>query len=115
LKMTATTAMVEMATTMAMAKATAMILPPPPIQMMSMTTTAAIQGWQLDNGNWTTTIGQQQYASTMTAMTAMAEMAKAMEMATPMMPPPLTVKMLMKKTVGIQGQRLDVKDGTKLM
>jgi hypothetical protein len=74
--MMATTAMAETATAMARAKATEMMLPPPPIQMMSMTTTAAIQGWRLDDGNWTTTMGQQRYASMMTAMTAMAAMAK---------------------------------------
>jgi hypothetical protein len=123
--MMATTAMAETAMAMAMAKATAMMLPPPPILMMSMTTRAAIRGWQLDDGNWTTTMGQQRYASMMTAMTAIAEMAKGMAMAmamatatetaTPMMLPPLTAKMLMKTTVAIQGWRLDVNDGTTLM
>ncbi len=40
--MMATTAMAEMATAMVMAKAMAMMLPPPLIQMMSMTMKAAI-------------------------------------------------------------------------
>ncbi len=114
----ATTAMVEMVTAMVIAKVMAMMLPLPPIQMMSMTTTVAIRGRQLDDGNWTTTIGQQRYASTMTGAAAMAETAMAMatatEMATPMMPPPSTAKMSMKTTAAIQGQQLDVNDGTTL-
>jgi hypothetical protein len=66
-------------------------------------------------------MGQQQYASTMTATTAMVEMAKAMAMAmametaTPMMPPLSTAKILMMTTAAIQGRRLDVDDGTTLM
>jgi hypothetical protein len=75
-----------------------------------MTTTAAIQGQQLDNNDWTTTMGQQRYALTMTATMVMAEMAKAMAMAmamametaAPMMLPPSTAKMSMKTTVAIQ-------------
>ncbi len=110
-------AMVETAMVMVMAKAMAMMLPPPPIQMMSMTTMAEIQGWQFNDGIWMMTMGQQQYASTMSATTGMAEtaMATATATATPMMPPPLTAKMSMKTMAAIQGWQLDVNDGTTLM
>ncbi len=53
--MTAMMAMVE--TTMA--TATAMMPMLLPTATMSMTTTVAIQGRQLDNGDWTTMMGQQ--------------------------------------------------------
>jgi hypothetical protein len=39
------------------AMATVMMLPLPPTATMSMKTTVAIQGQQLDNSNWTTTMG----------------------------------------------------------
>jgi hypothetical protein len=129
--MMAMTAMAETATAMATAKATAMMLPPPLIQMMSMTMTVAIRGRRLDDSDWMSTMGQQQYASTMMAMTVMAETAKAMvmamamamvtamgtatETATPMMPPPSTAKMSMKTMAAIQGWRLDVNNSTTLM
>ncbi len=119
----ATMAMAEMAMAMVMAKATAMMLPPPPIQMMLMTTMAEIQGRQLDDGNWMTTMGQRRYASMMTATTAMAETAKAMAMATttatetvmPMTLPPLMAKMSMKMTAAFQERRLDINNGTTSM
>jgi hypothetical protein len=61
--MTAMKVMAEMATAMvmvmAMATAAAMMTLPPPTATMSMKTMAAIQGGQLDDGNWTTTMGQQ--------------------------------------------------------
>jgi hypothetical protein len=126
-----TTAMAERAMVMAMAKVMAMMLPPPPMPTMSMATTAAIQGQRLNDGNWTTTMGQQQSALMMTVMMRMAETAiamvmamtiamatataMAMEMVTPMMPPPLTVKMSTKTMEVIQGWQLDVNDGTTLM
>jgi hypothetical protein len=55
-------AMVETVTgmVMAMAMATAMMPPPLPLVTLSMKTTAALQGWRLDDGNWTTTMGRQQ-------------------------------------------------------
>ncbi len=101
---------------MATAKATAMMLPPPLIQMMSMTRTEAIRGRRLDDGDWTITM-----ASTMMATMAMAETAKGMAMAmatetaTPMMPPPLMAKMSMKTMAAIRGWRLDVDNGTTSM
>jgi hypothetical protein len=57
--MTATMAMAETATVMAMAivLATAMMPLPPMMATTLMKRMAAIQGWQLDNGNWTTTMG----------------------------------------------------------
>jgi hypothetical protein len=54
--MMATMAMGE--TVMVTATATAMMPPPLPMERMSMTTTAAIQGRRLDNGNLTTTMEQ---------------------------------------------------------
>jgi hypothetical protein len=42
----------------AMATAAAMMTPLPPTASMSMTTAAVIQGWQLDDGNLMTTMGQ---------------------------------------------------------
>ncbi len=65
--MTAVKVMAEMAmatamvTLMATAMATAMMLPPPPMAMMLMKTTAAIRGWQLGNGNWMMTMGWWQW------------------------------------------------------
>ncbi len=55
-----TMAMAETVTRMGMktAMATAMLPPPPPLATLPMKTTAALQGWQLDDGNWTTTMGQ---------------------------------------------------------
>jgi hypothetical protein len=44
----------------AMAMATAMMLPPLPLATLSMKMTAALRGWQLDDRNWTTTMGRQQ-------------------------------------------------------
>jgi hypothetical protein len=55
--MMATMAMGEMAT--ATATATAMMPLLLPMETMLMTTTAAIQGQQLDNGNLTKMMGQQ--------------------------------------------------------
>ncbi len=110
------TAMAKTATAMVTAKVMVMMLPLPPMSTTLMTTMAAIQGRQLDDGNWTMNIRQQRYASTMMATTVMAETVKAMatatEMATPMMPPPLMVKMSMKTTATIQGRQLDVDDWT---
>jgi hypothetical protein len=59
---TMTMAMAETVTGMATATATAtaMMPPLPPSETLSMKTTAALWGWQLDNGNWTTAMGQQQ-------------------------------------------------------
>jgi hypothetical protein len=61
--MMVTMAMLEMAMGNAMATETAiaMMLPPPLLVTLLMTMTAAIQGRQLDDGNWTTTMGQQQW------------------------------------------------------
>ncbi len=44
----------------ATATATAMMPLPPPLATLLMKTTAALQGWQLDNDNWTTTMVQRQ-------------------------------------------------------
>jgi hypothetical protein len=55
--MTATAAMAEMA--MATALAMAMMPPLQPTARMLMTTTVLIQGWQLDNGDLMTMMGQQ--------------------------------------------------------
>jgi hypothetical protein len=120
---TGTTSMAETGMAMAMAKAMVMMLPQPPILTMWMTTMVAIQGRQLDDGNWMTTMGQQLFASMMTATTAMAEVAKAMamamamamKMATLMMPPPLMEKMSMKTMAAIQQQQLDNGDWTSMM
>jgi hypothetical protein len=54
--MTATMVMAEMATAMTMV--TAMMPPPLPTAMMLMTMTVAIQGWRLEDGNSTTTMGR---------------------------------------------------------
>jgi hypothetical protein len=56
----ATTMAAAMATAMAMETATAMMPPPPLTATMFMKTMAAFRGWQLDNGNWTTTMGRRQ-------------------------------------------------------
>ncbi len=77
---TATMAITEMVNVTAMA--TAMMPPLQLMAMMSTTMTAVIQGRQLDDGNLTTMMGQQQCMSTMTVMTAMVEMAMATAMAT---------------------------------
>jgi hypothetical protein len=95
---------------MAMATLTAMaMMPPLPLMAtMSITTTAVIQGRQLDDGNLTTTMGQQGCTSMMTALKVMAEMVMAtalvmvmaMGMAmTPLLPP--AAFMLRKMTAAI--------------
>ena len=56
--MTAMMAMVETAAMTATVMAMVTILLPLPTEMMLMTTTAAFQGRQLDDGNWMTTMGQ---------------------------------------------------------
>jgi hypothetical protein len=57
---TALTAMEETATAMATATAMVMMRPPLPMATMSMTTTAALQGRQWDDDDWTMTMGQHQ-------------------------------------------------------
>ncbi len=53
-------AMAERVMAMETAMVTAMMPLPPPTATMSMTTTTATQERQLDDGNWTTIIRQQQ-------------------------------------------------------
>ncbi len=57
---TATATVTAMAMATAMATVTAMMPPPPPMATMSMKTMAAIQGLQLGDGNWMTTMGRRQ-------------------------------------------------------
>ncbi len=112
-----TTAMPETAKEMGMGIAMAldMVTVMMPLQLtakMSMKTMGAIQGWRLDDGDWTLTVGQQRCMLTMTVTTAMADrvtaVAMAMAMATAMMLPlsPLAT-LLMKMTAAIQGWQFD--------
>jgi hypothetical protein len=95
-----------MMATMVTATVMAMMLPPLPTATMLMTTTAVIQGWQLDDGNSTTMMGQQPCTLMMTAMKVMAETATvlvtvtlmATAMATGMMPLPLPIVTMSMKT-----------------
>jgi hypothetical protein len=58
--MTVMAAMAETATATATVMAMAMVMmpPPPPMATMLMKMTVAIQGQRLDDGNWTTIMGQ---------------------------------------------------------